>query len=132
MSMAMQRYANRLKERFYSLSYAICADIYRFLSRLQRRLRAIDETTTSRSMKFVVVKVCIPLIKLTDLFFQVAFAFGQRKLLLLERKTLALDVHEPIVHITDDLIDQTVVTSLKCSLGDVRSGPERRERAGKR
>lgn len=125
MNMTVQRYANWLKERFYTLSYAVCANVYRRLSSLQRRLRSIDETTTCRPVQFVVIQVRIPLLKLTDLFFELAFSLGQSRLLFLERQSAVRDVHKPVLHVADRVFDKSVVASSDRCLGGIERSSTR-------
>lgn len=131
MNMTMQRYADWLKERFYALSYAVCANVYRHLSSFQRRLRSVDETTTRGPVKFVVIQVRIPLLKLTDLFFELAFSLGQSRLLFLERQSAVRDVHEPVLHVADRVLDKSVVTGSDRCLGGIERSSTRGNSSGK-
>ncbi|MRW88832.1 hypothetical protein GJ699_02405 [Duganella sp. FT80W] len=95
----------RLKVGFYSFSRAVCANVYRGLTSIQSGLLAIRQATTSGAMRFVILQVRVPPFLLAQFFFELAFAIGQRKLLLLKRQALILDVDHSVVHVADHLID---------------------------
>ncbi|WP_065309916.1 hypothetical protein [Janthinobacterium psychrotolerans] len=79
----------RLQKRFYTASRAICANVYWGFSSQHRRFAAHGNAATSSLMKFVLVKVAHLFFKCAQPFFELTFALGQRKLLILERETLA-------------------------------------------
>ena len=95
----------RLQKRFYATGRAISANIYRGFSGLHRCLAAHGDATSNRLVKFVLVKVAHLIFKCAQPFFELTFALGQRKLLILERETLALNVNHAVVHVADDFVN---------------------------
>lgn len=93
----------KLKKSFYAGSYAVCTQVYRLVRRIERMLGAIHDGSLSVPMQFVLVKVSRFFLHLSQFLFEVTFAIGHRRMLLLEREALALDVHQAFVHVADDL-----------------------------
>lgn len=94
-----------LKKSLYACSYAVCTKIYRLVRRIERMLGAIHEGSLRVPMQFVLIKVRRLFFHLSQLFFEVTFAIGHRRMLLLEREALALDIHQTFVHVANDLDD---------------------------
>jgi len=95
----------KLKKGFYAGSHAISAKVYRFVRGIERHLGLVHDRTMSVLMQFILIKICRFFFHFSQLLFEITFAIGQRRLLLLECKALALDVKHPVVHITDDFHD---------------------------
>jgi hypothetical protein len=114
----------RLKKALYSGGYAVGTKVYRLLVRADRRLAAVGEATSKRSVELVIREIRRLTLKASDLLFQVTYFMGHQKMLLLERQALVLDVHEPIVHVAESSADEVVVARRERGFGDLRSRPE--------
>lgn len=95
----------KLKKSLYAGGYAVCAQIYRFVRRVERSLGLIHDRTMSVLVQLVLVKVRRFFFHLSQFLFEITFAIGQRRLLLLECEALALDIKHPVVHVADDFHD---------------------------
>ena len=95
----------KLKERFYAGSHAVCAQVYRFVRGIERYLGSVHDRTMSVLVQLVLIKVRRFFFHLSQFLFEITFAIGQRRLLLLECEALALNIQHPVVHVTDDFHD---------------------------
>lgn len=94
-----------LKKGFYASGHAVCTQVYGLVRRIERMLGAIHDGSLGVSMQFVLVKVRRLFFQLSQFLFELTFAIGQRRLLLLEREALILDVKHPVIHVANDLDD---------------------------
>lgn len=95
----------KLKKGFYAGSHAVCAQIYRFVRGIERYLGSVHDRTMSVLVQLVLIKVRRFFFHLSQFLFEITFAIGQRRLLLLECEALALNIKHPVVHVTDDFHD---------------------------
>ncbi|OEZ50309.1 hypothetical protein JAB1_14240 [Janthinobacterium sp. MP5059B] len=96
---------SKLKKRFYAGGHAVCAQIYRFVRGVERSLGLIHDRTMSVLVQLVLIKVRRFFFHLSQFFFEITFAIGQRRLLLLECEALTLNIKHSVVHVTDDYHD---------------------------
>lgn len=95
----------QLKKCLYAGGHAVCAQIYRFVRGVERSLGLIHDRTMSVLVQLVLIKVRRFFFHLSQFFFEITFAIGQRRLLLLEREALTLNIKHSVVHVTDDFHD---------------------------
>ncbi len=96
---------SKLKKCLYAGGHAVCAQIYGFVRGVERSLGLIHDRTMSVLVQLVLIKVRRFFFHLSQFFFEITFAIGQRRLLLLEREALTLNIKHSVVHVTDDFHD---------------------------
>ena len=90
-----------LEKRFLAFGKAICTQMMWWLTLLHTGLRAIGRHARSDFGKMVAFRLSIPVFQLSNFFFQVAYALGERRLLLLGCQRDSPSVSQLGVHLGD-------------------------------
>ena len=79
-----------LKDRLSMMLIAICAYLMRRFGTACVSLQRINQGTRSQPLKLIALFLCVPCFEISNLFFKVAHAFKQRKLVRLGRNCVLL------------------------------------------